>query len=62
MIFKSKYPNLPTPFAKKIFDISVNKLTLFRRWMRNVTAPPLTPYLLPIIYKRFVLFHNPFSN
>ena len=42
MVFKSKYPNLPTPFTKKIFDRSGNKLTLFRPWMREISEPHLS--------------------
>ena len=62
MIFKSKYTNLPTHFAKAVFDRSGNKLTLFRPWIRDFRDPPLTPYLLSIIYKLFMLFHNLSSN
>ena len=42
MTFKSKYPNLPTPFAKKVFDRGGNKLTLFRPWMRENSEPHLS--------------------
>ena len=41
MTFKPKYQNIPTSFAKQVFDPSRKKLTLFRPCMREISEPHL---------------------